>query len=138
MRTRAQRIGHAIGFEVIGLILIVGVLSQFGFDQSHSGMMAIVVTIVATFWNYAYNVLFDNYLKRKYGSIHKTQKMRLVHTVLFEAGLLVVTTPIVAVMMDLNLWDAFLLDVGMALFYLVYAYIYNWIFDKLFPPQVAI
>ncbi|WP_044178208.1 chlorhexidine efflux transporter, partial [Photobacterium damselae] len=59
MRTRAQRIGHAIGFEVIGLILIVGVLSQFGFDQSHSGMMAIVVTIVATFWNYAYNVLFD-------------------------------------------------------------------------------
>lgn len=81
---------------------------------------------------------FDNYLKRKYGSIHKTQKMRLVHTVLFEAGLLVVTTPIVAVMMDLNLWDAFLLDVGMALFYLVYAYIYNWIFDKLFPPQIAI
>ncbi|SGY85610.1 Transporter [Moritella viscosa] len=34
--------------------------------------------------------------------------------------------------LDLSLWDAFVLDIGMVVFYLFYAYGYNLVFDKLF------
>ena len=55
MRTTFDRIRHAIGFEIIGLILMVGILSQFGFELGHVGIMGIFFSIVATVWNYLYN-----------------------------------------------------------------------------------
>ncbi len=56
MRTRLDRIRHAVCFEIIGLILLVGVLSQLGFDSGHIGVVGIAFSILATGWNYIYNI----------------------------------------------------------------------------------
>ena len=133
MRTRFDRIRHAILFEIIGLIIIVGVLSQLGFDMGHVGVMGVIFSIIATGWNYFYNIGFDNYLVKKTGSAVKTAWVRIVHSLGFEGGLLFLTIPFMAWFLNLTIWDAFVLDIGMVIFYLFYAYIYNFIYDTIFP-----
>ncbi|CEO41130.1 transporter [Photobacterium kishitanii] len=133
MRTRLDRIRHAVCFEIIGLILLVGVLSQLGFDSSHIGVVGIAFSILATGWNYIYNIWFDRILYRRYKTIVKTTAIRIIHSLGFEAGLLLVTIPILSWVLKVTLWQAFVLDIGMVLFYLIYAYVYNIAYDRLFP-----
>lgn len=77
MRNRLDRIRHAILFELIGLVLVVAVLSQFGFEMGHVGVMGVVFSVVATGWNYVYNILFDNYMMKRTGSTVKTTMNRV-------------------------------------------------------------
>lgn len=133
MRTRLDRIRHAVCFEIIGLILLVGVLSQLGFDGSHVGVVGIAFSILATGWNYIYNMWFDRMLYSRYKTAAKTTVIRIIHSLGFEAGLLLVTIPILSWVLKVTLWQAFVLDIGMVLFYLIYAYVYNIAYDRLFP-----
>ncbi|CEO39665.1 PACE efflux transporter [Photobacterium kishitanii] len=133
MRTTFDRIRHAIGFEVIGLLLMVGILSQFGFELGHVGAVGVFFSIVATLWNYVYNQWFDNFMQQKYSTTQKTVRIRLLHSLGFEAGLLVVTIPVLAWVLNVSLWHAFVLDIGMVVFYLFYAYGYNLIYDRIYP-----
>ncbi len=94
MRTRLDRIRHAVCFEIIGLILLVGVLSQLGFDSGRIGVVGIAFSILATGWNYIYNIWFDRILYRRYKTAVKTTAIRIIHSLGFEAGLLFVTIPI--------------------------------------------
>ncbi|MEZ8143710.1 transporter [Enterovibrio norvegicus FF-33] len=135
MRTMTDRIRHAIAFEVIGLILIVSILSQFGFDAAHTGVMGIAFSVIATGWNYIYNVWFDKAMMKRTGTTKKTQKQRILHAVLFELGLLWITLPAMAWWLNIGLWQAFVMDIGLVAFYLVYAYVFNLAYDKLFPVQ---
>lgn len=133
MRTTADRIRHAIAFEIIGLVLMIGILSQFGFELAHVGAMGLAFSIIATVWNYFYNIGFDNVMMKMFNSTNKSVLVRIFHSIGFEAGLLIITIPAIAWMLNLSLWDAFLLDLGMVVFYLVYAYVYNLAYDKIFP-----
>ncbi|KJG11379.1 transporter [Photobacterium kishitanii] len=133
MRTTFDRIRHAIGFEVIGLLLMVGILSQFGFELGHVGAVGVFFSIVATLWNYVYNQWFDNFMQQKYSTTQKTVRIRLLHSLGFEAGLLVFTIPVLAWVLNVSLWHAFVLDIGMVVFYLFYAYGYNLIYDRIYP-----
>ncbi len=139
MRTTPDRIRHAISFEVIGLLLVVplGALG-FGVDAQHIGVIAILAATMATLWNYVYNLLFDRALKRLRGSVHKTVVIRIVHALMFELGLLIVTLPMIALYLDIGLWQALAMDVAFVVFYLVYAFVFNWAYDQIFPlPETA-
>ncbi|SMY32611.1 MULTISPECIES: PACE efflux transporter [Photobacterium] len=133
MRTTFDRIRHAIGFEVIGLLLMVGILSQFGFELGHVGAVGVFFSIVATLWNYVYNQWFDNLMQQKYSTTQKTVRIRLLHSLGFEAGLVIFTIPVLAWVLNVSLWHAFVLDIGMVVFYLFYAYGYNLIYDRIYP-----
>lgn len=137
MRSTADRIKHAISFEIIGLILVVMILSQLGFDVAHSGVMGIAFSVIATGWNYIYNIWFDKQMLKRTGSTQKKQKHRVLHAILFELGLLWLTIPVMSWWLKINLWEAFIMDIGLVVFYLFYAYIFNFIFDKLFPVKQA-
>ncbi|KXF79654.1 PACE efflux transporter [Enterovibrio coralii] len=137
MRTVKDRIRHAIAFEVIGLILIVSILSLFGFNPTHTGVLGIAFSLLATGWNYIYNVWFDRAMVKWTGTTEKKQKHRILHAVLFELGLLWVTLPAIAWWLNISLWQALVMDIGLVAFYLVYAYIYNLAYDKLFPIKQA-
>ena len=134
MRTRKDRIRHALGFEVIGLLIFAPLASLvFGFELQLMGVMALIGSIVATIWNYFYNVLFDRAMFKLRGTVQKTVSIRVLHAVLFEGGLLLLFLPAIAWYLNISLWDAFKMDITMATFYLIYAFIYNWIYDKVFP-----
>ncbi|MDO6704791.1 PACE efflux transporter [Photobacterium sp. 1_MG-2023] len=139
MRTQKDRIRHAIGFEAIALVLITWVLSQmFGFDMAQIGVLGVIFSVIATFWNYAYNLMFDHAMLKYSGQLHKQPRHRIVHALGFELSLLVITLPIMAWWLEIGLWQALIMDLGLVVFYLIYAYAYNLVYDKVFPlPEAA-
>ena len=46
MRTRLDRIRHAILFEIIGLVVIMGILSQLGFELGYVGAMGVLFSVL--------------------------------------------------------------------------------------------
>ena len=138
MRTTLDRIRHAIVFELVGLVLMIGGGSILtGFDAHSLGVIGIVASLVATVWNYVYNLMFDRAMLRLRGSVIKTHPLRALHALLFEGGLLVLLLPFVAWMLGVSLWQAFLFDLAIAVFYIVYGYAYNWVYDRVFPMPEA-
>jgi len=138
MRTTKDRICHALGFEIIGLLIFAPLASLvFGFELHLMGVVALAGSIVATVWNYFYNILFDNAMLKMRGEVKKTIPIRVLHAVLFEGGLLVLFLPAIAWYLDITLWEAFKMDIAMATFYLVYAFVFNWVYDRVFPMVEA-
>ncbi|HAC47653.1 MAG TPA: hypothetical protein DCE85_00010, partial [Sulfitobacter sp.] len=122
MRSTADRIRHAISFEVLAL-LIVTPMGAWLFDKPlhEIGVVTIVSASIATGWNYLYNLGFDHALRRLRGTVRKTVPIRVLHAVTFEIGLLFVLMPFIAWYLSISLMEAFLIDVSFALFYLIYA-----------------
>lgn len=134
MRTIADRIRHALSFEIIGLILMIplGAL-LFSMPAEDIGVVGVVSATIATAWNYLYNLGFDHIMQRLRGTTQKTTGIRAAHAVLFELGLLVVLMPFIAWYLNISLAHALVMDVSFALFYVVYAFVFNWCYDRLFP-----
>lgn len=134
MRTTKDRIRHTLGFETIGLLIFAPLASWvFDYELHLMGVIAIVGSIIATIWNFIYNLGFDHAMLKWHGSVHKTLLIRVFHAFLFEGGLLLLFMPMIAWYLGISLWEAFIMDIAMASFYVVYAFIYNWLYDQIFP-----
>jgi uncharacterized membrane protein len=133
-RTLADRIRMALAFELIGILLLVPI-STILLDKPllQLGGLAVIMSLLATWWNYQFNLWFDRYYLIPRGRWQKTSTERVWHAMTFEAGLLVLFLPLTAWFLQISLWQALLLDLAFMLFYLVYGYIYHWAYDKLFP-----
>ncbi|MDW4499704.1 PACE efflux transporter [Sulfitobacter sp. D35] len=134
MRSPLDRLRHAISFEIIALMLIVPLGAVAFHMPAHDiGVVGLVSATLATLWNLVYNIGFDVVLQRVSGTTQKTPRLRVLHAVLFEIGLLIVLMPFIAWYLGVTLWQAFVMDVSFALFYVVYAFGFNWAYDRLFP-----
>lgn len=134
MRTTKDRIRHTLGFEFIGLIMFIPLASWvFDFELYMMGTMTLVGSILATVWNYAYNLSFDRIMLKLRGDMRKTVPLRVLHALLFEVGLLSQYVPILAWYLGITLHEAFMMSFAMAIFYLMYAFVYNLVYDKVFP-----
>lgn len=116
----------------LALIIPLGAL-LFDKPIEAIGVVALVSATLATGWNYLYNLAFDHALQRRIGHTRKAVPLRIVHAILFEAGLLLVLIPFIAWYLEIPLWDALLMDVSFTAFYLVYAFGFNWAYDVVFP-----
>lgn len=134
MRTSWDRVRHALLFEVFGLILVIplGAL-VFAMPMHDIGVVGLVSATLAMVWNYIYNLIFDTILQRTRGSTLKTVPMRIIHAVLFEVGLLIVLMPFIAWYLNISLMHALVMDISFALFYMAYAFVFNFAYDKAFP-----
>lgn len=134
MRSTFDRIRHALSFELIGILLATP-LAAFIFHL-HAGDSAVIVigsATVAMLWNYIYNLGFDKALQKLRGTTLKTTPIRILHAVLFELGLLAMLMPLIALYLGISLWEAFVMDMAFAAFYMVYAFVFNWVYDRVFP-----
>ena len=50
---------------------------------------------------------------------------------MFEGGLIIVAVPLIAAWLNISLMQAFMLDIGVLLFFLPYTYVYHWGYDVL-------
>ncbi|CAH0535921.1 PACE efflux transporter [Vibrio marisflavi] len=138
MRTPLDRVRHAISFEIIGLVIIVFAFKHLGYDAGHIGVLGVVLSVIATGWNYIYNIGFDKFLLKRFGSIKKTTLIRIFHALIFEGGLVIITVPMIACFLNVGLFQALILDIGLVIFYVIYAYVFNLGYDKVFPvPEHA-
>jgi uncharacterized membrane protein len=123
-----ERIFHAVLFEVLAVSLSIAGLALFTDHKvtALSGTMIVIATI-AMIWNFIFNYVFDCYAtgdKEK-----RSLRLRAVHVVLFEMGLLFLTMPAMAWVLDVSLWEAFIMDVGVTIFITIYAFVFNYTYD---------
>lgn len=134
MRTGADRLRHTLGFEGLGLMISIPLFSLLsGQSADHLGPLAIGLSLLATGWNYLYNLLVDHWMVRQLGRLEKRFLERVLHALLFELGLLLVALPLTALWLGISLWQALWLDIGFSLFFVFYAFGYNLAYDHLFP-----
>ena len=139
MRSSADRIRHALAFEAIGLVLIVP-LGSLALDKPAGaiGFLAITGSVAATIWTYLFTLGFDHALLRLRGTTARTLGLRVLYAVLFEGGLMAMLVPVTAWVLGVGIVEALLVDVGFALFYMAYAFVYNLVYDRLFPDPGAV
>ena len=138
MRTTKDRIRQAISFEVIGLLISTPLAAfVFGLDLGETGVLAAIGATMATLWNYIFNLMFDHGLKRFTGTTRKTLKLRFLHAISFEFGLMLAFLPVIAWWLDIGLLEALIVDIAFVVFYLVYAFVFSWCYDTVFPDNDA-
>ncbi|MBG21230.1 MAG: hypothetical protein CML31_14970 [Rhizobiales bacterium] len=138
MRSTKDRIRQALSFEIIGLIIVTPLFAWlFSHPMEQTGVLALMGATGATLWNYLFNLGFDHALRAWRGHTTKTLPLRILHAVLFEITLMILLLPIFAWWMGISLFQAFLIDIAFAGFYMAYAFIFTWGYDLLFPPETA-
>ncbi|WP_067339537.1 PACE efflux transporter [Stappia indica] len=140
MRSTLDRIRHALAFEIIGLAIItpLGAL-LFGLALADMGVIGVAAATLATVWTYIYNLGFDHAMMALRGDTAKSLRLRIAHALLFELGLLVILVPPIAWYLDIGLIEALVMDAALALFYVVYAFVFNLAYDTVFPvPRPAL
>ncbi|MBJ7222015.1 MULTISPECIES: multidrug/biocide efflux PACE transporter [unclassified Brenneria] len=129
-KTLRERIVHAVGFEIIALLISapVGawVLNRPILDI---GALAIVLSGVAMIWNMIYNAVFDRLWPVERGT--RRWPLRIGHALGFEGGFIFIGLPLAAWMLNITLWQALMIDIGFFLFFLPYTMAYNWLYDIL-------
>jgi len=138
MRNTRDRIRHAVLFELIALVIVTPLGGMiFDVPLNHFGVVVVASTTVAMVWNYGYNLAFDHAMLGLLKDVRKTLPVRMVHAALFEAGLLCLLVPLISWYLAVTLWAAFIMDVSLAGFYMVYAFAFNWIYDAVFPVKAT-
>jgi uncharacterized membrane protein len=97
------------------------------------GVVTVVSATIAMVFNYLYNWGFDHAMLRFRGTVHKTVVIRILHAILLELGLLALLTPFIAFYLGVSFWTALMMDISLGLFYLSYAFVFNWLYDTIFP-----
>jgi uncharacterized membrane protein len=131
-KSLTERVGHALAFELIALLICAPLFGWLmGTSVTAMGALTLAISLIAMVWNVVYNSGFDR-LQRRLG-FHKTLVVRALHAVVFELGLVIASVPLAAVWLGISLWQAFVLDIGLLMFFLPYTMVFNWVYDWLRP-----
>ena len=140
MRSPLDRVRQVLLFEVGGLVLITPPFVWLtGVSLVESlGLLAMIAAIAAV-WNALYNTSFDWVEGRVTGraSDKRPVPLRVLHAVGFEGGLLLVSLPVVMAWTGMGWMEALLADIGLAAAYVIYAYVFNLGYDRVFPVSQA-
>lgn len=129
-RSVHERIFHSVTFEVIATAIMAPTAAFImGTTITQMGALTIMFATVAMLCNLVFNYLFD--LAQRRMGFTRTAKVRLLHAVLFEISLIGFLVPIAAWWLSIGLFEAFVLDIGFTLFFLPYAFIYNYSYDRI-------
>ena len=86
---------------------------------------------IAVLWNLVFNTLFEAWEARQPVKGRSVQR-RIAHAIGFEGGLVLFLVPLIAWWLDTSLWHALVMDLGLVVFFLVYTFVFNWGFDRVF------
>ena len=133
-----RKVVHATLFELFA-VLIVGLSLSWllGHDATATGGLAIATSLIAMAWNIAFNTAFEAW-ERRQADRRRTLRRRVAHAICFEGGMVAMTLPLIAWWLDMGWWDALLTDLGLMAFFLVYAFVFNWVFDRVFGLPLGV
>ena len=131
-----ERFFQALLFEAVAIAICAPLGAWLlGYSLAHMGWLTLMISLIAMGWNMLFNAVFDH-AQRRLG-FERTLTVRAIHSVMFEIGLLLAIVPLAAWWLDIGLWQAFVLDIGIALFFLPYTFCFNWSYDVLRARWVA-
>lgn len=119
-------------YELIAIVIAsTGLAAGADASLERAGVIAVASSVIAVAWNLVYNTLFERWEARQ--SVRgRSVRRRAVHAIGFELGFLVMLVPLFAWWFGISLWHALVLDIGLALFFVLYTFAFNWAFDKTF------
>lgn len=123
-----ERIFHMILFEVVALALLtVFAMLITGNATLSMGGLAISLSLIAMAWNYTYNLGYDTV----FGHNRETRTLinRVLHGFGFEAGMIILSFPVIMWILKLNFIAVFWMDMIFVLFFFFYAITFNWLYD---------
>ncbi|ENX48835.1 MULTISPECIES: chlorhexidine efflux PACE transporter AceI [Acinetobacter] len=125
-----RRIIHALSYEVI-LLVIIAIALSFIFDvpMEVTGSLGIAMAVTSVVWNMIFNHFFEKF--EHMHQLKRTIKVRILHAIGFEGGLMLATIPMVAYAMNMSIWQAIVLDFGLTMCILIYTFIFQWCYDHL-------
>ena len=126
-----RRILYVGLYETIAIIVSSLIFMAIGQNASDSGIMAVAASAIAICWNLSFNYLFELWEARQ--SVKgRSVLRRVVHAVGFEGGIAAMLIPLMAWWFDISLWQAAVMESGLLVFFMVYTFVYNWCFDRVF------
>ncbi|WP_281558659.1 PACE efflux transporter [Thalassomonas sp. RHCl1] len=126
--THKERIFHMVLFEALALALLtLAAIYMTGKEALSMGGLAVCLSLIAMVWSYLYNLAYDHY----FGADRSRRKLteRILHGLAFELGMVILSFPVIMYVTQLDLLSVFLMDIGVVLFFLVYAVLFNWGYD---------
>jgi uncharacterized membrane protein len=134
-----RRVLQAVLYEVIA-IAVVGPVLSVAFDEPQGSTfgLAVVLSTIALTWNYVFNWIFERWESRR--SVRgRSFARRLAHGAGFEGGLVVILVPVMSLWLDISPAAAFVANLGLLVFFFVYAIAFTWAFDQVFglPASAA-
>ena len=129
----------AVGLTTTTLMLLAGS------SGAHASVAAVASSTVAVVWNFIFNTMFEAWEARQ-TTKGRSVARRIAHAVGFEGGLVAFLVPLFAWWLEISLWEAFIVDLWIVVFFLVYTFLFSLAFDRIFglpasaqggQPQVA-
>lgn len=125
-----ERLFHAVLFEVLAVSLsVLGLVLLTDHPVSSLSGTMIAVATLAMAWNMIFNAIFDRFFPGNREA--RGLAIRCLQVAAFEGGLLLITVPLMAWMLNVGLWQAFMMDIGVTVFISIYAFVYNYCYDHL-------
>lgn len=132
MQGMKRKLVYVTLYELIAIaITTTGLMLFSGQSLSHTSVAAVVSSAIALVWNLIYNTMFEAWESRQTVRGRNIWR-RILHATGFELGLIVTLVPFFAWWLNVTLWHALVLDFGLIIFFLIYTFIFNLIFDHVF------
>jgi uncharacterized membrane protein len=127
-----RRVAYVTLYEIFAVAATsFGLSAMTGESASHSTVIATVTAAIAVAWNVIWNSLFERWEARQ-AQRGRSLWRRIAHALGMEGGLVVMLVPLFAWWFDVGLWQAFIMDLWLLLYFLVYTFVFNWTFDRIF------
>jgi uncharacterized membrane protein len=132
MQGKIRKIFQASFYELTTIAIETVIFSVF-FNQpaKSSGLLSVVISILAMGWNILFNTIFERWEARQKDR-QRRLKRRILHALGFEGGLTIILVPTLAIWLKISLWEAFITDLALLIFFLFYSFIFQWLFERVF------
>ncbi|MBC5782292.1 PACE efflux transporter [Ramlibacter sp. USB13] len=132
MQGLQRKIVYVVSFELIAIVLASTLLRWLSESPvTTAGITAAASSTIAMAWNYVYNILFEAWERRQERKGRSVLR-RVVHAIGFEVGLVTMLVPLFAWVLGVSLLAALALNAVMIVFFLVYGFLFNLAFDRVF------
>lgn len=134
-----RKVIYVGGYELLGLVVGTMVMTVLtGKSPATTGLLALMITGIATVWNVSFNYLFEAWERRQRDRT-RTVGRRVLHAVAFQLTLVCFLVPLIAWWLGITLIQAFVLDLVFIVYIPFYTFAYNWAFDRCFcVPSSAV
>jgi uncharacterized membrane protein len=139
MQGLKRRVVYITLYEAIAILAAsAGLALMSGQGMGHSGVVAAMASVIAVLWNLGFNAVFERWESRQ-AVRGRSLRRRIAHAIGFEGGLAAILVPVFAWWMGVSLWEALVMDLGLVVFFLLYTFAFNWVFDLVFglPASAA-
>lgn len=138
LRSPPERLIQSLLFETGGLIAIVPLYDALaGRSAQISLVLMLTISVTVLLWSPLHNAVFDHaerhFTHRKSGQ--RPHQLRMIHALSHELTPIIVTLPLIMQIGNHSLGDALAVNVGLTIFYVVYAYGFYLLYDHFRPTH---